>query len=163
AISAFRGSELIVLCHFARKLVHLNAAGRRLGEIAAAADGERFQDPNDGHTDGRGGVFFTDPGSFRPRAPATGKVFHLAADGTVRKRLDGLHYANGIAVDFANRRVLVSEHLARRVWQLDLADDLTLANRRVFLDVGRHLGAGERGFPLTGPDGIEVDRSGYVF
>jgi sugar lactone lactonase YvrE len=163
AISAYRGGDLIVLCHIGAKLVHLDSAGRKLREIAAAASGERFQDPNDCHTDGRGGVLFTDPGIFMQGAPATGKVFHLAADGTVRKLLDGLRYANGIAVDFAGRRLLVSEHLARKVWQFDLGDDLSIANRRLFLDIGKYFPPTETEYAETGPDGIEVDRDGIVF
>jgi sugar lactone lactonase YvrE len=163
AISAYRATDLIVLCHVGSKLVHLDADGRKLGEIAAASGGERFRDPNDCHTDGKGGVFFTDPGIFMQGTPATGKVFHLAADGTVRKILDGLHYTNGIAVDFANKRLLVSEHLARKVWQFDLGDDLAIANRRLFLDVGKYFPPAETDYPETGPDGIEVDRDGVVF
>jgi sugar lactone lactonase YvrE len=162
AISAYRDTDLIVLCHIGARLVHLDAAGRKLGEIAAAPGGERLQDPNDCHTDGKGGVFFTDSGMFMQGAPATGKVFHLAADGALRKLLDGLRYANGIAVDFARRRLLVSEHLARKVWQFDLSDDLSIANRRVFLDVGKYFSNAEIDYAETGPDGIEVDREGYV-
>jgi sugar lactone lactonase YvrE len=163
AVSAYRGSDLIVLCHMGAKLVHLDADGRKLAEIAAASDGEGFQNPNDCHTDGRGGVFFTDPGLFLQGSPATGKVFHLAADGKVRKVLEGLRYANGIAVDLAKRRLLVSEHLARKVWQLDLTDDLSIANRRLLVDVGKYLTAEETSYAETGPDGIEVDRDGTVF
>jgi sugar lactone lactonase YvrE len=163
AISTYRGGDLIVLCHMGAKLVHLDAAGAKLGEITAASDGARFQDPNDCHTDGKGGVFFTDPGLFLQAAPATGKVYHLGADGAIRKVLDGFHYANGIAVDFANKRLLVSEHLARKVWQFDLGDDLSLSNRRLFLDVGKYFPAEETDYAETGPDGIEVDRDGIVF
>ena len=163
AISVYRSGDLIVLCHIGAKLVHLDATGRKLGEIAAAASGERFQDPNDCHTDGKGGVFFTDAGIFMLGAPATGKVFHLSADGSVRKILDNLRYANGIAVDFAKRRLLVSEHLARKVWQFDLGGDLSIANRRLLLDVGKYFSPTETEYAETGPDGIEVDRDGIVF
>ena len=83
--------------------MHLDASGRKVGEFAASSAGEALRNPNDGHTDGRGGVFFTDAGIFAQGAPATGKVFHLAADGSLRKVLDGVQYANGIAVDFAKQ------------------------------------------------------------
>jgi sugar lactone lactonase YvrE len=143
--------------------VHLDAAGRKLGEIAAASDGEVLQDPNDCHGDGKGGVFFTDPGTFMQGAPGTGKVFHLGADGKVRKILEGYQYTNGIAVDFAKKRLLVSEHLARKVWQFDLKDDLSIANRQLFLDVAKYLTSDETEYAETGPDGIEVDKDGTVF
>jgi sugar lactone lactonase YvrE len=163
AISSFRDAQFIVLCHLSGRLVHLDAAGRKIGAYVAASDGELLRNPNDGHTDGRGGVFFTDAGIFAQGAPATGKVFHLAVDGTLRKLVDGLYYANGIAVDFAKRRLLVSEHLARKVWQFDLQGDLSLANRRLFLDVGKYISSAETDYAETGPDGIEVDRDGTVF
>jgi sugar lactone lactonase YvrE len=163
AISAFRDTQFIVLCHLTGRLVHLDADGRKVGEIEAASNGEVLRNPNDCHTDGRGGVFFTDAGIFAQGAPATGKVFHLAADGTLGKLLDGVYYANGIAVDFARKRLLLSEHLARKVWQFDLRDDLSIASRRLFLDVGRYLSSAEIDYAETGPDGIEVDRDGTIF
>ncbi len=163
AIAAYRSSGFIVLCHLGGRLVHLDAGGRKIGHFAVSSAGEPLRNPNDGHTDGRGGVFFTDAGAFMQGAPATGKVFHLAADGSLRKVLDGVYYANGIAVDFAKRRLLLSEHLGRKVWQFDLRDDLSIANRRIFLDVGRYFAREEIDYAETGPDGIEVDREGYVF
>jgi sugar lactone lactonase YvrE len=163
AIASYRNSGYIVLCHLGGKLVHLDASGRKVGEFRASSAGEALRDPNDCHTDGRGGVFFTDPGIFKQGAPASGKVFHLAADGSMRKLLDGMSYSNGIAVDVPKRRLLVSEHLAGKVWQFDLRDDLAIANRRVFLDLGRYFSPAEIDYAETGPDGIEVDREGYVY
>jgi gluconolactonase len=163
AIAAYRNSGFIVLCHLGARLVHLDAGGRKVGQFTASSAGEALRNPNDGHTDGRGGVFFTDAGTFMQGAPATGKVFHLAADGSLRKVLDGVYYANGIAVDFAKSRLLVSEHLAGKVWQFDLRDDLSLASRRIFLDLGRYFAREELDYAETGPDGIEVDREGYVY
>jgi sugar lactone lactonase YvrE len=163
AISLFRDAQFIVLCHLSGRLVHLDATGRKIGTYVAASDGEYLRNPNDGHTDGKGGVFFSDAGIFAQGAPATGKVFHLAADGTLRKVVDGFYYANGIAVDFAKKRLLVSEHLARKVWQFDLRDDLSIANRRLFLDVGKYFSNAEIDYAETGPDGIEVDRDGTIF
>lgn len=163
AIAPYRGAQFVVLCHRSGRLVHLDRDGRKIGEFRASSAGEALRNPNDGHADGRGGVFFTDAGLFKRGAPASGKVFHLAADGALRKILDGVHYANGIAVDFTRKRLLLSEHLARKVWQFDLRDDLSIAGRRVFLDVGRYFASDEIGYAETGPDGIEADGQGYVF
>jgi gluconolactonase len=163
AIAQFRGSQFIVLCHFKGKLAHLDKDGRKIGEFAAASDGEPLRDPNDCHIDGKGGVFFTDPGLFLKGSPATGKVFHLAADGTMVKLLDGMQYTNGIAVDFPRKRLLVSEHLARKVWQFQLGADLSISGRKLFLDVDRYLSEAEIDYAETGPDGIEVDKAGNTF
>jgi sugar lactone lactonase YvrE len=163
AIAQYRGSEFLVLCHLAGKLVQLDHDGRKIGEMLASTEREPLRNPNDCHADGRGGVFFTDAGVFVRGAPATGKVFHLAPNGKLRKLLDGIYYANGIAVDFANKRLLVSEHLAGKVWQFPLRGDLSLGERRLFLDVGRYLAKSEIDYPETGPDGIEVDGAGNIF
>jgi sugar lactone lactonase YvrE len=163
AIAQFRDTQFIVLCHFQGKLVHLDGNGRKIGEFAAAANGEPLRDPNDCHIDGRGGVFFTDPGIFQKGSPATGKVYHLNAAGRMVKLLDGMQYTNGIAVDFPRKRLLVSEHLARKVWQFQLGADLAISDRKVFLDVDRYLNEAEIAYAETGPDGIEVDREGNTF
>lgn len=163
AIAQFRYSQFIVLCHFQGKLVHLDKDGRKVGEFVTSSSGEALRNPNDCHIDGRGGVFFTDAGTFMKGAPATGKVFHLAADGKMKKILDDIYYANGVAVDFPNKRLLVSEHLARKVWQFQLGDDLSIANRKLFLDVDRYFAAAEIDYAETGPDGIEVDKEGNIF
>jgi sugar lactone lactonase YvrE len=164
AIAPFRGSEFIVLCHLDRKIVHLDHSAKKLVEYRLAENQEPFQDPNDCFTDGKGGVFFTDPGIFRSGSPATGKVFHISPEGRIRKLVDGLKYTNGIAVDFEKKRLLVSEHLGRKVWMYDLREDLSIANRRLFLDVERYLTPAEIvNYPETGPDGIELDPDGNVF
>jgi gluconolactonase len=163
AIAQFRGSEFIVLCHFQGKLAHLDKDGRKIGEFAASTAGERLRNPNDCHIDGQGGVFFTDPGIFAKGSLATGKVYHLLADGKMVKLVDGMHYANGIAVDFPKKRLLVSEHLARKVWQFRLGADLSISDRKVFLDVDRYLNEAEITYAETGPDGIEVDSEGNTF
>jgi sugar lactone lactonase YvrE len=163
AIAQFRDTQFIVLCHFQGKLAHLDKDGRKIGEFAVSLSGEALRNPNDCHIDGKGGVFFTDAGTFMKGAPATGKVFHLAADGKLTKILDGIYYANGIAVDFPNKRLLVSEHLARKVWQFKLAADLSISDRKLFLDVDRYFAPSEIDYAETGPDGIEVDKAGNIF
>ncbi len=163
AIAQFRDSQFIVLCHFQGKLVHLDQNGRKIGEFAVSSNGEPLRDPNDCHIDGRGGVFFTDPGIFMKGAPATGKVYHLTAAGRMVKLVDGMQYSNGIAVDFPRKRLLVSEHLARKVWQFHLSADFAISDRKVFLDVDRYLNEAEIAYAETGPDGIEVDFEGNTF
>jgi sugar lactone lactonase YvrE len=163
AISQYRGSQFIVLCHLGGKLVHLDQDGRKIGEYLASSAREPLRNPNDCHADGRGGVFFTDAGIFMQGAPASGKVFHLSADGKLTKLVEGVYYANGIAVDFARKRLLLSEHLAGKVWQFALRDDLTLGARTLFLDVGRYFAQAELDYAETGPDGIEVDDAGNIF
>lgn len=160
AIARFGASGFLVLCHQGKKLVEVSAAGKKLREFSADDDGTPLQDPNDASSDGKGGVFFTDPGTFRKGAAATGRVYHIAADGKVRKLADGLRYANGIAYDSASRRLLVSEHLGQRVLAYPVNDDLSLGEPKTFLDVARHVTSD---YPETGPDGIELDADGNAY
>jgi sugar lactone lactonase YvrE len=161
SIAPYRGGDLLVLCHLGRKLVALDAAGRTLSEIDGPGDGGRFLSPNDSHADGRGGVYFSDPGAFARGAPANGALYRVAPDGRVERMLQGLRYPNGVAV--AGGRLLLSEHLARRVLRFAVAEDGTLVPDGVFLDVAAHLSARAFDYAETGPDGVEIAPDGTVY
>jgi sugar lactone lactonase YvrE len=163
AIAPYRQSDLIVLCHLGAKIVRLDKDGKKLADFFVADSGERLQDPNDCHGDGRGGVFFSDAGVFMKGAPATGKVFHISETGRIVKIIDNLQYANGVAYDARGRRLLVSEHLARKVWQYKLGSDSSVIDSSVFLDIDKHFSPAEMDFRETGPDGIEIDHEGNTY
>jgi sugar lactone lactonase YvrE len=160
AIARFGRSGFLVLCHQGKKLVEVSATGETLRAFASASDGTPLQDPNDATSDGNGGAFFTDPGTFQKGAAATGRVYHISSEGKVSKLVDGLRYANGIAYDPESRRLLVSEHLGQRVLEYPVNDDLSLGAPKTFLDVARHVTSA---YPETGPDGIEFDADGNVY
>jgi len=163
AISQFGTSDYLVLCHMGRKLVRLTEAGNKSGEYTAPPDRKTFQDPNDCHTDGKGGVFFSDSGVFWTGALATGDVYHIDANGVIRSIVRGLRYANGVAYDVSSKRLLVSEHLAHRVWEYQLDADMTVAGRRLFFDVADFVDFAGLGYAEAGPDGIEFDTNGDVY
>jgi gluconolactonase len=163
SIAPYRADELLVLCHLSHNLVRLSLAGALLGVIDRDAGGRPFVHPNDSCVDGKGGVFFTASGEFSLAAPATGAVLHLDGDGGLHRRAEGIHYANGIAVDGARRRLLVSEHLGRRVLEFPLQADSSLGRPSVFFDLAK-LPAPTTGLdPLAGPDGLELDGEGRLF
>jgi sugar lactone lactonase YvrE len=162
SLAPYRGEELLVLCHLSHKLARLSPKGALLALIDRDAEGAPFIHPNDSSADGEGGVYLTASGEFSLAAPATGAVLHLARGGMLGRVAQGLRYANGIAVDRPHRRVLVSEHLNRRVLAFPLADDGGLGAPSLFFDLAR-LPPLPGLDPLAGPDGLDLDADGRLF
>src|SRR5437763_11367808 len=71
---------------------------------------------NDFASDGHGGVYLSASGVYDIKAPITGAVLHMSADGkTLTGVADTIHYSNGLTLDKGQRHLLVAEMLARRV------------------------------------------------
>lgn len=161
AIAPYGEDEIIVLCHLSSKLLHLDKEAQVLGEISQAADGTKLRNPNDASADGEGGVWFTDPGRFSVSAPAEGRLYHLSAEGTLTAHAYGLAYGNGVHVDRAGGRLLVSEHLARRVLSYSLEDG-KLGTPETLIDLDT-LGLAKPRYPEAGPDGLEIGPEGTLW
>jgi sugar lactone lactonase YvrE len=162
SVAPYRGDEILVLCHLIHRVVRVSAEGESIQVIAHDGDGRPFVHPNDSSADGKGGVYFTASGEFALAAPATGAVLHLAADGTLRRLAGGIRYSNGIAFDGAHHRLLVSEHLDRRILAYPLRADGGLGPPQVFFDFERLPFADEALDPLAGPDGLELTDDGRL-
>ena len=159
AVARYRRDEFLVLCHRDGALVRVDAQGVALETIREDAEGNRLRDPNDASADGAGGVWLTDPGTFSAGARPEGALYHLAADGRLTRHAAGLAYGNGVHVD--GERLLVSEHLARRV----LAYPLTgggLGPPEVLVDLDA-LGLPRPDYPEAGPDGLEIAPDGTLW
>ncbi len=156
------GDGLAVLCHLEGVVARITRDGALVEVIARDRDDQPFVAPNAATSDGAGGVYFSSSGVFAPGARATGAILHLAADGTLTRVAEQMHYANGVALSPDRRILYASEHLARRVLAFDVAPDGTLANRRVFVALDDLAGADpDRGWEV-GPDGLAADRAGNV-
>jgi len=155
-IVPFGPSGFVVDCHLGRAMVEVSAEGITGRRFASAPSGERLQDPNAAASDGQGGAYFSDAGVFDLGAPWTGRVYHLAPNGTMVEVVGGLRYANGVNFDPATRTLYVSEHLARRVWAMTLDARHHVTERRVLIDFARHEASRHYTYPLAGPDGIAL-------
>jgi len=161
AIAPYRETDLIVLCHIEGALAHLDKDGNLIGMIRTGTSGAELRNPNDASADGQGGVWFTDPGRFAKSAPAEGAVYYLAPDGTVTLHVTGLHYGNGVYVDRDGQRLLVSEHLARRVLAYPLTSE-GLGAAEVLIDLAT-LPLGAPRYREAGPDGLEIAPDGTLW
>jgi sugar lactone lactonase YvrE len=157
--------DLVLLCHVGARLVRLTPDARVVARYTRDVAGRALRDPNDADADGEGGLYFSDSGVYSPQAPATGRVYHLAADGTIRLVADGMRYSNGVKVDRRNNRLLVSEHLARRVLSFPIRADRTLGNASVFFDLAglATLFPARYTTDLMGPDGLDMDAAGNLY
>lgn len=155
-IVPFGVNGFVVNCHLGRAMVEVSATGQTGRRFAANAAGERLQDPNAAVSDGHGGAYFSDSGIFDTRAPSTGRVYHLGANGTMSEVVSGLRYANGVNFDPASRTLYVSEHLARRVLALTVDNRQRVTVRRVLIDFSAVPAIRAHEYALAGPDGIAL-------
>jgi sugar lactone lactonase YvrE len=161
SVAPYGDKELLVLCHLSHAVVRVSLSGATLGVITQDEAGLSLVHPNGSCADGKGGVYFTASGFFTHSAPATGAVMHLDRSGRLRRLAERIHYANGIAVDTARRRLFVSEHLARRVLVFHMNEDGTLGTGSVFFDFGTLPPVPDLD-PLAGPDGLELEGAGRL-
>jgi sugar lactone lactonase YvrE len=139
------------------RLLVVNAAGRTL--LRREADGTLVTHAdlgaacNDIVVDGRGNAYvncinFDFPGGeFQP-----GFVLLVTPDGQVVRVAEGLAFPNGMALTPDSRTLVVAESYAEQLTAYDIADDGTLAGRRVWAPT-----------PGDHPDGICVDADGAVW
>ena len=156
SISSFRSSAFLVNCHLGRHVVEISAEGVTGRRFLKAPNGESFQAPNASVSDGKGGVFFSDSGVFSIGAPASGRVYHLSANGEMTEVIKELKYANGVAFDAISRTLYVSEHLARRIIALQLDTSNRVIRSSVFVDFSQHAATRTFSYALSGPDGIAL-------
>jgi sugar lactone lactonase YvrE len=83
---------------------------------------------------------------------APGFVALVRPDGRGHKVADDLAFPNGMAVAADNATLVVAESYRHQLTAFDIADDGSLANRRVWAHVGDH-----------SPDGICLDRDGAAW
>ncbi|MCP2321533.1 sugar lactone lactonase YvrE [Hamadaea flava] len=141
-----------------RMVIVDSAEGRLLvraadGSLATYADLGR-PGWNDVVADGRGNVY-VNRGDFDPMAgeqARPGWVVLVTPDGEVRQVADDVLFPNGMAVTADNSTLIVADSFRNCLLGFDVARDGTLANRRIWADLGD--GA---------PDGICVDAENAVW
>ncbi|HTT00738.1 MAG TPA: SMP-30/gluconolactonase/LRE family protein [Steroidobacteraceae bacterium] len=151
AVLATTRGEFLTTCYDNGTIGRIDPDGKTLPPYSHDKDGHSFAGPNDFAPDARGGVYFT--------TSSGGKVFYIAPDGTILQSATGLTGANGAAVSKGGALLYVVETDAHRLMQFDIRADASLANPRVFVDLGElthHVA------PIY-PDGVKIDSRGEIY
>jgi sugar lactone lactonase YvrE len=158
AVIATDRGEFLTTCYDSGTIGRIAADGTDLPAYREDREGHRFVGPNDFAPDRHGGIYFTCSGT-APGPVIDGKIFYLAADGTITQAAENVHSANGIAVSNDGKILYAIETESHRLLAFDIAPDGSLSGRRVFLDLDE----------LTGhvvhiyPDGVKIDSRGEIF
>ena len=150
--------EFLTTCYDSGTIGRISVAGKDLPPYAHDKDGNSFVGPNDFAPDHHGGIYFTCSGT-APGPAINGKVFYIAANGTITQQARDVHSANGVAVSNDGKLLYVVETEAHRLIEFNIGPDASLSERRVFLNLD----------DLTGnvvhiyPDGVKIDSKGQIY
>lgn len=146
----------------AGRLLRISRDGKSVEVLADRYEGQRFNSINDVALDLQGNIYFTDPGGSSLEHPI-GSVYRYDIKDAGVTRLDtGLVFPNGLAVTPDQKHLCVGESAKYRVLFYDLADDGTVANRRVLINFptetqGKIIGG------KYDPDGMIFDAQGRLY
>jgi len=164
ALIHFHGDHVLVACYDGNYLVELDSHGRELRTISKDSSGKSFIGPNDFAADGHGGIYFSASGVYDIKAPITGAVFHLSADGRkLREVANTIHYSNGLTLSKDQRQLLVAEMLAGRILSFPVQANGTLGPRVVWARLQDLAPPTPNEDAYNGPDGIKVGSDGYYY
>jgi sugar lactone lactonase YvrE len=127
------------------------------GTLVTHGDLSHVSDPPPGNelvVDGRGNAYVNGPG-FDMRAGAEfapGGIALVTPDGSARLVADGIAFPNGMLVTPDNATLVVADSYGRCLTAFDIAPDGSLANRRVWADLGDGV-----------PDGICLDADNAIW
>jgi gluconolactonase len=150
--------DFLTTCYDNGTIGRISADGKDLPPYTHDKDGNRFVGPNDFAPDHHGGIYFTCSGT-APGPVIDGKIFYLAADGTITQRATDVHSANGIAVSNDRRTLYVIETEDHRLIEFKIGPDASLSDRRVFLDLDDLT----HNVTHIYPDGVKIDSKGQLY
>jgi gluconolactonase len=155
-IATVRG-EFLTTCYDSNSIGRISTDGRTLPPYTQDKAGNKLVGPNDFAPDSHGGMYFTASG--HPGAAIDGKVFYLAADGSIEQKADNVESANGVAVSKDGKILYVIETDGHRLIQFNIGPGASLSDRRVFLnldDLTHNVGH-------IYPDGVKIDSQGSIY
>ena len=150
--------EFLTTCYDSGSIGRISADGKDLPPYTHDKDGNPFVGPNDFAPDHHGGIYFTCSGT-APGPVIDGKIFYLAADGTISQKAADVHSANGIVVSNDGTILYAIETEDNRLIQFKIGPDGSLSGRRVFLnldDLTHHV-------VHIYPDGVKIDSKGNLY
>jgi gluconolactonase len=157
AVIATMREEFLTTCYDSGTIGRISADGGTLPAYTQDKDGHKFVGPNDFAPDAHGGIYFTTSG--HPGSAIDGKVFYLAADGTIEQEADYVESANGVAVSKDGKILYVIETDGHRLLQFNIGPGASLSDRRLFVnldDLTNNVGH-------IYPDGVKIDSKGEIY
>ena len=158
----------IVFCeHGDRRISRLEPNGGKK-TLVDSYQGKRLNSPNDAVYKSNGDLYFTDPPYGLPdnfddsrRELDFCGVYRLSKDGQVTLLTKDMTRPNGIAFSPDEKTLYVAQSdPAAAVWMAFAVNpDGTLGKGKVFFDATKWAKEGKPGLP----DGMEVDKNGYIF
>lgn len=159
-----RGDDLLVACYDGNDLVEIDASGQEVHRWRTDSSGRTFMGPNDFAADDRGGFYFSASGAYDTKAPITGAVLYLRADGkTITQVATTLHYPNGLTLTHDQRHLLVAEMLAGRVLSFPIESPGMLGLRTVWVRLHDLAAPTAHEDAYNGPDGLKLGLDGNYY
>jgi len=149
--------EFLTTCYDSGTIGRMSAEGKDLPPYSHDKDGNTFVGPNDFAPDRHGGLYFTCSGT--PESMADGKIFYIAADGTITQAASSVRSANGVAVSNDGLTLYAVESNEHRLLQFKIGPDASLSDRRVFLNLDDLT---HNAVHLV-PDGVKIDSKGQLY
>jgi gluconolactonase len=149
--------EFLTTCYDNNSVGRISADGQTLPPYTQDKAGNPLVGPNDFAPDGHGGIYFSASG--HPGTAIDGRVFYLAADGTIELKADSVESANGVAVSKDGKILYVIETDGHRLLRFNIGPGGSLSDRRVFLnldDLTNNVGH-------IYPDGVKIDSRGEIY
>jgi gluconolactonase len=158
AVIATAAGEFLTTCYDSGTIGRISANGKDLNPYSHDKDGNAFKGPNDFAPDRRGGIYFTCSGT-APGPKIDGKIFYLAANGTITQMAREVHSANGIVVSNDGRTLYAIETEDHRLIRFTVAPDGSLSDRAVFLNLDELTHTTDHIYP----DGVKIDSQGHLY
>jgi gluconolactonase len=164
ALIDFRKHHLLVACYDANNVVELDQTGKELRSIEHDDAGKPFVGPNDFAADGAGGIYFSASGAFDLKAPITGAILHISADGKhVVEVANTIHYSNGLTVSKDRKALLVAEMFASRILSFPINTDGSLGARSVWVRLQDLAPPTPNEDGYNGPDALKLGPDGNYY
>jgi gluconolactonase len=160
---AYRNHHIMVACYDSNSLVELDPTGKPLRTIDRDNTGKPFIGPNDFTADRRGGIYFSASGVYDLKAPISGTILYLPANGPPAEVANLIHYSNGLTLSKDGKSLLVSEMLAGRILSFPIAADGTLGPRSVWARLQDLAPPTPHEDAYNGPDGFKLGPDGNYY
>jgi len=160
---AYRTDHILVACYDANNMVELDRTGNQLRTIDRDSAGKPFIGPNDFAADGRGGIYVSASGVYDLKAPISGTILYMAADGVPVEVANLIHYSNGLTLSKDGKTLLVSEMLAGRILSFPIQADGRLGPRSVWARLQDLAPPTAHEDAYAGPDGLKLGPDGNYY